>query len=158
MASRHDEYEALHRHDTDEKFEHEELQRGDELRAVELVHARAIYLGSGVSEHPCGLPGHFTFTLVSDEVEDLTCPACKAYELNRIARMARPMRDEAADALAAGLGYTHARPSPGESRTPCGVRADRGMSGNAGEPRIVSTRPGDHINCPGCIAVIGAVP
>lgn len=145
------EYEA-HRFDDEA---HEQL---DVIRVPELVHARAVYMGSGVSEHPCGLNGALTATLVSDEVEDLTCPACLDAEKARIARLCAPLPDFAALALAAGLGYTHARPDPRTRLAPCGVRFDRGMSGNAGEPRTVTGRLGDSINCPGCLAAIGAVP
>lgn len=145
-------YEA-HRFDDEKTYD----TREEAEREPELVHARPVYLGSGVSEFPCGLSGLLRLH-VSDEVEDVTCEHCATEEKARIARVSKPLRDEAADALLAGLGYTHARPDARTQRTPCGVRVDRGMSGNAGEPRIVSTRPGDRINCLGCIAVIGAVP
>jgi hypothetical protein len=150
------EYEA-HRFDDELEWAREEEQRLDQPAEPELVHGRPHYLGSGVSEFPCRLDGRLML-LVSDEVEDITCPECVVAERKRIAQLSKPLRDEAADALLAGLGYTHARPDARTERTPCGVRVDRGMSGNAGEPRIVSTRPGDRINCLGCIAVIGQVP
>lgn len=44
---------------------------------VEAVHARPIYLGSGYSEFPCGVPGNHP-VMVAAHNDDVTCPECAA--------------------------------------------------------------------------------